>query len=61
MTPAERRAVAAPSCAFGNPCCPCQDGDACHYVALPGSPAMPPPSPADLAAVTRLLKRRRER
>jgi len=20
--------------------CPCQDGDACHYVALPGSPAM---------------------
>lgn len=27
-------------CAYGDPYCPCQDGDACHYVALPGSPAM---------------------
>lgn len=30
-------------CPFGNPTCPCQDGDACHYVDLPGSPAMRPP------------------
>lgn len=32
-------------CAFGDPFCPCQDGLACHYVDLPGSPAMPPPKP----------------
>lgn len=31
------------ACAFGDPFCPCQDGDACHYVDLPGSPAMEPP------------------
>jgi len=30
-------------CAFGDPLCPCQDGDPCHYVDLPDSPAMPPP------------------
>lgn len=30
-------------CPFGDPYCPCQDGDACHYVSLPGSPAMTPP------------------
>lgn len=30
-------------CAFGDPYCPCQDGDACHYVDVPGSPAMTPP------------------
>lgn len=28
------------ACAFGDPTCPCQDGDACHYIDLPGSPAM---------------------
>lgn len=29
---------------MGNdPACPCQDGLACHYVALPGSPAWPVP------------------
>jgi hypothetical protein len=27
-------------CPFGDPYCPCVDGDACHYVDLPGSPAM---------------------
>lgn len=29
-------------CAFGDRFCPCQDGDACHYVDAPGSPAMEP-------------------
>jgi len=28
------------ACPFGDPLCPCQDGDACHYRDLPGSPAM---------------------
>jgi len=32
------------ACPFGDPYCPCQDGDACHYIDLPGSPAMKPPS-----------------
>lgn len=33
-------------CIGRDPTCPCQDGDACHYVDLPGSPAMPiPPRP----------------
>ena len=32
------------TCPFGDPCCPCQDGDSCHYVDLPGSPAMAPPA-----------------
>ena len=35
--------VDAAACAFGDPTCPCQDGDACHYVDLPDSPAMAPP------------------
>ena len=30
-------------CAFGDPACPCQDGDVCHYVAQGKSPAMEPP------------------
>jgi hypothetical protein len=42
------------TCPFGDPYCPRQDGDACHYVDLPGSPAMTPPTPyapvADAAA-----------
>ncbi len=42
--PARRRSLdSAKECAFGDPCCPCQDGDPCHYVDLPGSPAMRPP------------------
>lgn len=28
-------------CKYGDPMCPCQDGDACHYEAYPGSPAVP--------------------
>ena len=31
-------------CPFGDPYCPCQDGDCCHYVDTPGSPAMPRPA-----------------
>jgi hypothetical protein len=27
-------------CAFGDPLCPCQDGDSCHYRDIPDSPAM---------------------
>lgn len=30
-----------PECKFGDPYCPCQDGDACHYVALPAMDGMP--------------------
>jgi hypothetical protein len=30
-------------CPFGDPTCPCPDGDPCHYVDLPGSPGMKPP------------------
>ena len=29
-------------CIGGDSSCPCQDGDICHYVATPGSPAMTP-------------------
>ena len=32
-----------PKCPYGDPGCPCQDGDACHYVVAFGSPAMAPP------------------
>lgn len=28
------------ACIGNDPYCPCQDGDACHYVAIPGSPAL---------------------
>ncbi len=35
-------------CPFGDPYCPCPDGDACHYVDLPGSPAMTPPEGEDV-------------
>lgn len=31
-------------CAFGDPTCPCQDGDPCHYIVIPGTPAMTPPT-----------------
>lgn len=31
-------------CRFGDPACPCPDGLACHYVDLPGSPAMAAPA-----------------
>lgn len=30
-------------CPFGEPSCPCQDGDVCHYVAYRGTVALPPP------------------
>lgn len=30
-------------CAFGDPLCPCQDGDACHYVSVKGDKPMVPP------------------
>lgn len=30
-------------CSFGDPTCPCQDGDVCHYVATEDTPAMAPP------------------
>lgn len=30
------------ACIGNDPYCPCQDGFACHYVDLPGSPAMRP-------------------
>ena len=30
-------------CPFGDPMCPCQDGDVCHYVATKKTPAFPPP------------------
>lgn len=38
-------------CVYGDPTCPCQDGDLCHYVDDPetGTPAMaPPPEAANL-------------
>jgi hypothetical protein len=28
-------------CPHGDPCCPCQDGDACHYETYGDSPAWP--------------------
>lgn len=34
-------------CIGNDPGCPCQDGDACHYVDMPGSPAMKPKPTAD--------------
>ena len=30
-------------CPFLDPYCPCQDGDACHYRDISGSPAITPP------------------
>lgn len=36
-------------CEFGDPFCPCQDGDPCHYVDQPGSPAMIAPGMLALA------------
>jgi hypothetical protein len=44
----EQPAAPAETCIGGNPTCPCQDGDACHYKDAPGSKAMPiPAAPAD--------------
>jgi hypothetical protein len=38
-----------PACPFGDPTCPCQDGDVCHYVNDPLSEtmAMTPPAGAE--------------
>lgn len=30
-------------CKYLDPLCPCQDGDACHYEAVGGTPAWPAP------------------
>jgi hypothetical protein len=45
-------------CKFGDPYCPCQDGDACHYVDLPGSPAMKAPDRRVVAALRTPLGRK---
>jgi len=43
-------------CPFGDPFCPCQGGEmACHYVDLPGSPGMSPPTDGERAAWARAL------
>jgi hypothetical protein len=48
--------VTATLCPFGDPFCPCQDGAmACHYVGLPGSPGMAPPTDGERAAWARAL------
>lgn len=39
-----------PVCKFGDPACPCQDGDPCHYVATKETPAMSPPARPDTRA-----------
>lgn len=36
-------------CPGNDPGCPCQDGDACHYCDLSGSPAMAPKPTADVS------------
>ena len=49
-------------CGFGDPTCPCQDGDPCHYVAIPRSPAMTAPvtpSPTPELTPERLAEIRR--
>ena len=38
-------AAAQKPCLYGDPCCPCQDGDPCHYE---GENPMRPPSPQGL-------------
>lgn len=38
-------------CPFGDLYCPCQDGLACHYVDLPDSPAMTPPTPEEIEVI----------
>lgn len=35
----------APSCSYGDPSCPCQDGDPCHYEDTADTTAMTPPRP----------------
>ena len=46
-----------PICPFGDPFCPCRsEGSmACHYVDLPGSPGMTPPTDGERAAWARAL------
>ena len=36
-------------CIGNDPGCPCQDGDACHYRDIPGSPAWPLPKAERIA------------
>ena len=43
-------------CIGNDPACPCQDGDACHYIDLPGSPAMTPKPYTVQQAVADLIK-----
>lgn len=43
------------TCRFGDATCPCQDGDSCHYVDQPGSPAMRPPEGEDIDLPPSLL------
>jgi len=43
-------------CKYGDPYCPCQDGDACHYEPSQGTPAMAVPP----EYVRRALSRVRE-
>jgi hypothetical protein len=37
------------NCIGNDPACPCQDGDACHYRDIPGSPALPLPKAERIA------------
>lgn len=46
----QQQGVLGMTCPHGDASCPCQDGDACHYVDLPGSPAMPAPDTVELNA-----------
>lgn len=40
-------------CNYGDPACPCQDGDACHYE---GENAMPPPTAFVLATALEAIR-----
>ena len=42
---------------FGDPTCPCQDGDACHYVAVGDSPAVAVPAEYAENAISALERR----
>ena len=39
-------------CPHGDPYCPCQDGDACHYVAYGTSPALRPMTRVEIDRLT---------
>lgn len=41
--PTHWQLVSVPPCIGNDPGCPCQDGDACHYRDIPGSPGWPVP------------------